>query len=236
MLIALAVLVVTTAPADAIAGGEDALPTCRGIYAHLKSEIESMRDIPLEHSARESWHSDEPGRACDHYGEVQSVLLSRGDAGTESEIAFGMLGSRRAAVQLSGPGGSGRFWDVTIAVEGERGTVGACLTTSTVGFRSATEVREHLPRKWEPLKDDRFVLWTSIAAGDSGSSADTVLVPVVFQLKGGVLTVDPRATARAIGQFGEAYATCQKRECQVLLKPAAQAFTAWAQGRACPSR
>lgn len=213
----------------------------------LERMVSSTRAIRLTASPREQEifpPSEEEVSECSHFDEARRALNGSADGGTlgsagkDTTFFVEQLGHLPAAVQLIGPGGSGRFWEMTIAVQRDGRVVGACLTTSTVGFRQAQKVREFLPPQWQPLQGGRLVLWTSLGFGPS--PAAQLLVPIAFKHVGDSLVVDRRATARLVSAFADAYAACQKqkrdpthqppdRTCQEVFLPAAAGFHAWAE-------
>lgn len=134
-------------------------PNCEAVSKWLDEKLESMTPIAL--ASAPSW-PDGSGLSgeCGHFAEVRGALERSERIGS---VELGSLGRHRAAAQTLGPGGSGRFWEVTIAVNTGRVIAGACLETSTVGFRTAMLVRDRLPSEWHALQNDQFVVWSSLS-------------------------------------------------------------------------
>ncbi|MFO0598934.1 MAG: esterase-like activity of phytase family protein [Myxococcaceae bacterium] len=130
--------------------------------------------------------------------------------------------THRAAVELDGPNGSGRYWSVAIAIDAQPTPLTACLDETTIGHRWSHQVP--LP-KWEPLQDDHLVLWTS--APVSGEPLPSVLAPLVYGLDGGTLELDLPATRAMTLDFAQRYEGCDASDCGVL-HAAAKKFRAWA--------
>jgi hypothetical protein len=95
-----------------------------------------------------------------------------------------MRGGRRAVLTMVGPGGSGRFFSMGLAIDGK---AFACMTASTVGWRNLYPVGGMLlPLPWladvDGDREAELVMWTRLPWGDA--EVTNALMPVVYVLDG----------------------------------------------------
>jgi len=97
-----------------------------------------------------------------------------------------MRGGTRAAVQATGPSGSGHYWSVVIALD-TPAHPHACFEASTVGFRLLVPVASTVaPVRWFDDLDGNgtreLILWERLPWGDA--EVANALYPVVYVLDG----------------------------------------------------
>jgi hypothetical protein len=95
-----------------------------------------------------------------------------------------------AALALDGPGGSGHFWSLGLAVADHSGVRFACTTASTVGWRHLARVADRLaPLPWlADLDGDgaaELIVWQRLPWGHDEPSNG--LVPAIYQLENDAL-------------------------------------------------
>lgn len=95
-----------------------------------------------------------------------------------------------AALAIEGPGGSGRFSALGLAVADRAGVRFACITASTVGWQHLVRVADRLaPLPWlADLDGDgaaELIVWQRLPWGQS--EASNGLVPAIYQLEDGAL-------------------------------------------------
>jgi hypothetical protein len=150
-----------------------------------------------------------------------------------ADLERGRVGGRAAIGRLEGPQGSGRWWQVTLAVELRGGARGACLTAVTSGWRNIEPFHRDFG-KWSLLGDDRVTVWTTIEVDDP---SPPLLAALVYRLDGVRLVLDLRATLREVARFGRAYgraAADPDDSAREAHRAAAEAYAAVAERKACP--
>jgi len=111
-------------------------------------------------------------------------------------------------VYADGPGGSGRYWTVTVGVAPRRQaapTRGFCVETTTIGWRTLQHFTP-TPLRWTGDRDrdsrPEFVLWDSFALKWNDPVADFALMAWVYEFDGrSTLAIDwamSRAVAREL--------------------------------------
>ena len=153
-------------------------PTCPLDFEAVAEEAPPRR-------ALDRWRPDEEPDECPEGFDPDRVLAPAGC--TEDCTAGVARGARSVAVVAVGPGGSGHFWSVGIAVSG--GWF-ACMTASTVAWRYLGLVGDRLsPLHWLDDVDgdgaQEVVLWERLPWG--GAEADNGLIPIVYVLDGDAL-------------------------------------------------
>jgi hypothetical protein len=127
--------------------------------------------------------------------------------------------SQNLVVSTSGPYGSARYWDVTVAVpstavgggqEDIQPLRGVCLTTSTVGWRTLQRFGDG-PLPWLDDVDgdgrQEFILWSSFALHDAASLAEFGLMAWVYKLAGDSLAIDMALSRTMAKRIAAAYKT-----------------------------
>jgi hypothetical protein len=153
-------------------------------------------------------------------------------------------GSRDPFVYADGPEGSGRYWTVVVGAADSSGaepTRGACLRTSTVGWRTLQRF-DRLPLPWrDDLNRDgvaELIVWESFPLRDGASAAEFGLAAWVYrQAAPDSLVVDwalSREMAREIARAYRAPLAASGRSVQALRTSAAEALEALADGRCRP--
>lgn len=105
------------------------------------------------------------------------------------DCVVGRMGGDRATLQIDGPAGSGRFYNLGLVVDGPR-PMYACVMASTVAWRHLVEVADRLaPLPWladlDGDGDAELITWHRLPWG--GSEFANALVPVVYVRAGDVL-------------------------------------------------
>jgi hypothetical protein len=111
-----------------------------------------------------------------------------------------------------GPEGSGRFWTITVGVSeqsGSRPSHGACMLTSTVGWRNLQRYSKG-PLPWADDVDHdgraEFILWDSFPLRDGASMAEFGLVAWIYHVAdSGSLVLDWDLSARFARRLAEEY-------------------------------
>jgi hypothetical protein len=206
------------------------LYACRSLVELLHRDVDASEKHPL----RLAEHPVPDGEAsCDDYRKVAGML----DAGEASGAESGTLGGHRAVARSDGPHGSGHFWDVQLAVVRDGGQkIGACLLTSTTGWRNVGHDSAAGFGPWRMLVKDRFVLWSTLVVG--AAEYDSLLLPLVYRLEGSTLVLDSAATLAEIRRFGSVFARLHDRAVveRVMHRGAAAAYSAFGAGSACRTR
>jgi hypothetical protein len=204
---------------------------CAGVLAQLRTELRDAQLIPLDDPPLVAFDEERAGARCDAFEPVARALRGGGSRRLER----GTIGGHRAALSSDGPHGSGHFWDLTLAIDLEGKTVGACPMTATSGWRNLPADGTRLFGQWRALADDRLLLWTTLAIG--ASEWESLIVPLVYGLSDRALVVDRAATLAAIGRFAHAYArvaALPDDRARAMHRVGAAAYGALADSKACP--
>jgi hypothetical protein len=139
------------------------------------------------------------------------------DSGECDEVPSGRwtragAGSLGLCVYSDGPGGSGRFWSVTIGLVESRASAparGFCLSTTTIGWRTLLRYQQ-TPLPWIADMDEdgapEFLLWTSFPLADEASAAEWGLVVWIYELREpDLFVIDWELTERMASELAEAY-------------------------------
>jgi hypothetical protein len=121
-------------------------------------------------------------------------------------------GSFDLFVYADGPSGSGRFWNITVGVAGRqhlKPTLGVCLVTSTVGWRTLQRYKK-APLPWlDDLDNDgraELIIWSSFPLRKDSSLAEYGLIAWVYRLTSeDSLAIDWGLSRRMAREVAEAY-------------------------------
>lgn len=182
----------------------------------LAQQLEGVKALELTPTFFDADAEGPRREGCEAASTVKRSLTGRFDAG----VSLGTLDGARAGVLLDGPGGSGRYWTITVGVTTDAGVVGACLHSSTLGHRWSHQADLG---KWEPLQRDAMVVWGSLPLGTGDVDLPAVLVPRVFTRTGTRLALDRAATAKELERFATAY----EKTNDATLLTAARVFRTW---------
>lgn len=164
-------------------------PDCTHVLERLDQQIAEAAANPIKLAATPV---DSEGEPC-------------GDADGDAEptIETGTLSGHRATVRRDGPAGSGRYWsiDVGVAIGGHQ--LGACMQTSTTWWRNLPDETHKRLAPWQTLGGGAFVLWGTLAVGDS--EWESLALPLVYRVSKQQLVLDRKRTTNAIAQFGRVY-------------------------------
>jgi len=197
--------------ASELPGAEGYRPSCEHIQAQVERLLQAgpAIDLSAEPKAAAGALGAGEGMDCEGIGPLKRALQA-GKPPEGSGVVLGKLGGLRAAASSRGPSGSGRFWEVSIAVQTPEGIVGGCTSASTVAWRN---IYDHagLFGRWEPLArgadgESRLIVWWSVEGREQASNASYVLVPLAYRLEGRRLVVDVPATRLGLARFGDCYA------------------------------
>jgi len=147
-------------------------------------------------------------------------------------------------VHADGPGGSGRFWTVTVGLASKTGSKpdrGFCLTTSTVGWRTLL-IYKRTPLPWlADLDADgaaEVLIWDSFPLSEDPSEAEYALVAWVYRPDAvGTFTLDWALSRKMAAELAEAYASPMPEGVQwadALRKKASEELEAFARGQCRP--
>ncbi len=205
---------------------------CLGLGAAGADELEKAACLMMpEHAVLELPESGfvwQPGG--DFSGSCEGMAVA--------EASRGLSGSCELWVVVDGPGGSGRYWAVSIGVSDEPGAPpvrGVCMATSTVGWRT---MRTHsggaLP--WlEDVDGDgsmEVVVWASFPLHAHASMAEYGLVAWVYRLDAaGSLKVDWEASREMAGKLVDEYRVPMESVGGDRRSKAASALEDFAEGR-----
>ena len=179
-------------------------PAPRYDCASLKQALEShLREaeahpIPLTNPPKLA-NGEIANESCDDFERASNAI-----AHPVRLAERGTLGGRRVAVWTDGPSGSGHFSTVTIAVEHDGQPVGACVTTSTSGWRNLSDSGHRQLGSWRKLVRGQLMLWDGVEAGVA--EYESLIAAIVYRLRGDVLALDRAATLREIARMGRIYA------------------------------
>ena len=209
---------------------------CASLAAALRAELDAAEHHPiaLANPATTTGGEASAGEPCDDFARAARAL-----AHADRDAEGGTLGGHRAAAWSDGPHGSGHYWNVALAVDLGGGRVaGACVATPTTGWRNLSDRGHRLFGRWRTLAGDRFVVWTTLTAGEA--LYDSLIYALVYRLRGDSLELDRAATLREIDRMRRVYATAPSRpddaEAAALHRAAAAAYRALADGASCASR
>jgi len=121
-------------------------------------------------------------------------------------------GSVDLFVYADGPSGSGRFWNITVGVAKRqhlKPTLGVCLVTSTVGWRTLQRYKR-APLSWlDDLDNDgraELIIWSSFPLREDASLAEYGLIAWVYRLTSeNSLAIDWGLSRRMAREVAEAY-------------------------------
>ncbi len=175
------------APTDAATVGAAAPvvhPIVAGACPLLIDDVFAPARIPLRAAPVAAPDDDCPT------GFDPAAALVAGCGDDDGDCQAGPVGAGgRAHATLDGPGGSGRFWAIGLAVDAGAGTAPrwACVTGSTVGWRLlVAEAAALAPLPWlRDLDGDgavEFITWGRLPFGPSGSEVANALLPVAYQI------------------------------------------------------
>lgn len=149
-------------------------------------------------------------------------------------------------VHPDGPGGSGRYWVITVGVapsDQPEPRRGFCLETTTVGWRTLQRFRGvGLPWVEDVDQDGQpeLVIWGSFPLSDEASLAEYGLVAWVYDAdSSGAFAIDWSASRRLARELASAYAQPLEQGgpgLQPLRGTAARALEAFASGACTPAR
>lgn len=150
----------------------------------------------------------------------------------------------KVMVHADRPGGSGRFWTVTVGLASKTGRKpdrGVCLTTSTVGWRTLQSYKR-TPLPWlADLDADgaaELLIWHSFPLSDDPSMGEYALVVWVYRPDAeGTFTLDWALSRKMAAELAEAYASPTPEGSQwadALRKKASEELEAFARGRCHP--
>lgn len=251
LFLATALLAIAAPSADSEAGQqpEDSTPgySCEEIRAGLEGIWEVNPEIPLTDPPEPvddtlAKCSPTPARVLE--GKTLLGLKGRDSNQTEErpELELGTVSGRQVAVQRDGPGGSGRYWEVAVAVKSGKRTIGACLITTTLGWRNVARYGNQFI-SWKALggkgETARLVIMQSPPARGDATNSEFLLIPEVYRLDGDRLVVDRDATRNEAARYAGAY----ERLSQIRDNPfaklhdaAAAAYRAFSKSTACVAR
>ena len=208
---------------------------CSSLAAALRAELDAAEHHPLAlaNPATTTGGEASAAEACDDFARAARAL-----AHSDRDAERGTLAGHHAAAWSDGPHGSGHYWNVALAVDlGGGRVVGACVTTPTTGWRNLSERGHRLFGRWRALGGDRFVVWTTLSAGEA--LYESLIYAHVYRLRGETLELDRAATLREIDRMGRVYATAPSRpddaEAAALHRAAAAAYRALVDGASCAS-
>ena len=180
-------------------------------------ELDAPARIPLS-----TFNSAAPPDECRDFdptelfkpgGCQRDVAIPDSHGEIDCEIAP-MRGGARVAVQTIGPEGSGRFWWVSVAIDGPK-RLSACLMASTVGWRQVFSVGNLIaPLEWfaDLDKDGErdLILWRRLPWGDA--EVDNGIYPVAYVLDGTELVRRDDLAAAQRARLAHAYRVLLQRE------------------------
>jgi hypothetical protein len=160
------------------------VPIAPGPCPLVIDEVLAPARIPLRAAPVAAPDDDCPG------GFDPAAALVAGCGDDDDDCQAGPVGAGgRAHATLDGPGGSGRFWAIGLAVDAGAGAAPrwACVTGSTVGWRLlVAEAVALAPLPWlRDLDGDgavEFITWGRLPFGPSGSEVANALLPVAYQI------------------------------------------------------
>ena len=217
-----------------VLGGAPEAHGCELIVRNLERSVQRFRDNPRSLSSPPSYRQSGNRPGCKLPANSRALL--EGESAPKG-FHVGMLNERPAVAHLDGPGGSGRYWLVSLAVQTGKELLGTCFDTSTVAWRNLYPVAEDVG-PWQPFTEDgRFVLWLSVQGDPRGSTATFVLAPLVFRLDKNELVPDISGTKAQLVRLAKIYAKSASSQSKFrdLHQNAAEAYHAWAHGKPCPS-
>jgi hypothetical protein len=132
------------------------------------------------------------------------------DAAAASDWRRAASGDTQLWVAADGPGGSGRYWTVTVgAGAGRVGPPrGVCLTTTTIGWRTLRAFESRALSFLEDVDGDgaaEFVLWDSFPLREEGTSATMAIAAWAYGLRGDSLVLSLSGTRRMAARIAAAY-------------------------------
>ena len=208
---------------------------CSSLAATLRAGLDDAAHHPLAlaNPAPTTGGEASAGEACDDFARAARAL-----AHPDRDAERGTLAGHRAAAWSDGPHGSGHYWNVALAVDlGGGRVVGACVVTPTPGWRNLSDRGHRLFGRWRTLAGDRFVVWTTLAAGEA--EYESLIYALVYRLRGDALELDRAATLHELDRMGRVYATAPSRpgdvEAAALHRAAAAAYRALVDGTSCAS-
>jgi hypothetical protein len=147
-------------------------------------------------------------------------------------------------VHTDGPSGSGRYWEVTVALTTKNDTIptrGFCFETNTVGWRTLQQFNR-LPLRWVEDRDGdgkpELIIWDSFPLNEKASLAEYGLVAWVYQVdSNGIFMIDWKLSQQIAGEIAAAYRTQLKEHdslLQGLRNEAAKALEVFATGKRMP--
>jgi hypothetical protein len=157
------------------------------------------------------WHAIEVAERGFHW------LPGEFDEGTCEPIAgppFQQGGAADYELQVwaDGPGGSGRYWEVTVGLAGQPGSAasrGFCFMTTTVGWRTLQGFRDG-PLPWvEDVDGDgrpELVVWNSFPLDASESPAAQAIAAWAYDVESpGRLVLDVESSRKLAHEIAGAY-------------------------------
>jgi hypothetical protein len=121
-------------------------------------------------------------------------------------------GHNDVSVMADGPSGSGRYWNITVAVADTntpKSKRGICVGTSTIGWRTLQYFNGSALRWVEDLDKDgtcELILWGSFPLGQEATHAEYGLIGWVYGYDGkNTLRLNQDLTKRIASQLAEAY-------------------------------
>jgi hypothetical protein len=180
------------------------------VEAAFATELREHRLLSTSSTRRNETGDAEP---CASFAQ----LAGAANKPTDERIEFGKFGDKDAAVFSDGPQGSGRYWNISVAIDANA-PGGICFKTSTVGFRHFGAAKAFaLVGPWRLLQGQLLHIWTDISIGSS--NVDTALFTRVFRLNGSVLTFDATASKAELAQWASRYQALEAAGVGLLLAP-----------------
>jgi len=117
------------------------------------------------------------------------AVLAKGGCKAPDCLRADLGHGRRGALVVAGPGGSGRYWQLGLALDGPVPSF-ACTNGSTVGWRHLYRVADMLaPLPWlDDVDGDHrpeVIVWVRLPWGNS--EYENGMVPAIYRLEGGAL-------------------------------------------------
>jgi hypothetical protein len=171
------------------------------------------------------WQSPGEEGACE---EIDASLWVREPAGDGDLFVY-----------ADGPGGSGRFWEVSVGLapaHADQPTRGFCLMATTLGWRSLQNY-DRVPLEWLRRAErdgvPEVIIWDSFQAGDSESPPDAAIVAWAYRLSGDRLVLNLDSTKEWAADLARSYRSILPHEGPYLREvrdKAVSRLTALAQG------
>jgi hypothetical protein len=193
--------------------------------------------IPLASPGTRMSHNA-PGDPCELPGALATAL---GGAPTDG-VRLCNASGRKLAVSVAGPSGSGRWWEIAIALTGPKGAVaGACIESATTAWRNIPPevLRPGSAPRWDVCPgdlSDRLEIWDSVRSFVDADMTGYVLFSLVYRVEGDALVVDIDATQRRAAELSGFYRRTARTSRAALHVEAAAMLEAFASGSTCRLR